>query len=57
MKKCVSVIFYCLLITIFVLCLLVMSSLIFDNLFIEFMKDIILVLVLLIDSILLMLLY
>ena len=57
MKKYISVIFYCILITIFTLCLLVMSSLIFDNMFIEFIKDIILVLVLLIDSILLMLLY
>lgn len=57
MKKYIRIIFYCLLITIFVLSLLVMSSLIFDNMLIEFIKDIILVLVLLIDSILLMRLY
>ena len=55
--KTIRVIFYLILVAIFVLCLMTISCLIFDNLFINVMKDFIVILVLLLDSTLLMLLY
>lgn len=50
-------IFYLILIAIFTLCIFSISCLIFDNLYLNFLKDIIVVLVLLLDSVVLMLLY
>ena len=55
--KTMKNIFYIILIAIFVICLFTLSSLIFDNMLIDILKDFIIVLVLLLDSLLLMLLY
>lgn len=57
MKKMLRGIIYLVLIFIFVLCLMTMTSLIFDNLFINFFKDIIVIVILILDSVILMLYY
>lgn len=57
MKPIIKNVFYVILIAIFTLCIMAISTLIFDNMWINFLKDIIVVLVLLLDSTLLMLLY
>ena len=50
-------IIYLILIFIFVLCLMTMTSLIFDNMLVNFFKDIIVIVILILDSAILMLYY
>ena len=57
MKKTLRNIIYLVLCFIFAFTLMIMTSLIFDNIYIEFFKDIILVVILLLDSLILMLYY